>query len=107
VQRQIVIVGLLQGLSINWRYDYSNSLKDAQLDVGLWDGHPPFPGISYAWRKPSELNRIEFTFDLLPTEQVCWTCSDTESRRFSTKQLAAHLLKFFMDKADARNKERR
>jgi len=107
VQRQIVILGLLQGLSIKWGCYWSNSLKEAQLHVGLWNGHPPFPNISYAWKKPTELDVMEFTFDLLPTEEHCWICSDTAARPFSTKQLAAHLLKFFMDKADARNKDRR
>lgn len=100
VQRQVVILGLGPGLSVNWRYHYANSLNHAQLDVVLWDNHPPFPGIMH-FEDPKKLRTVHFMFDLLPTEQRCWMSSGFESRAYATKDLASFILKYYMDQADA------
>jgi hypothetical protein len=102
--RQIVMLGLLQGLSINWRRYYGkryygNSLENAYLNVELWDSHPPFQGIIH-YEKPNRLDTMDFTFDLLPSDQQCWVSSDSTARAFATKDLASFLLKYFMDKVN-------
>jgi hypothetical protein len=103
--RQIVVLGLLQGLSIQWRDYYTNTLAEAKLYVELWDRHPPFPGISHPFEEPKKLDTKTFTFDILPNEQYCWRSIESESRTFSTSDFASFLLKYFMDKADTRNRK--
>jgi len=97
----IVVFGLGHGLSINWRYHYANSLDKARLDVSIWRGHPPFPRISHGFEKPKELRAERFTFDLSPSEEPCWMSSGSESRAYTTKDLASYVLKYFMNQADA------
>ena len=53
-RQQIVVLGLLQGLKIQWRSYYTNTLAEAKLE--LWDGHPPYPrGLHYC-EKPKKLD---------------------------------------------------
>ena len=104
-EHQIVILGLGPGLSIHWQYHCANSLDDARLDIVLWDGHPPFPGIRH-FEKPTKLRTESFTFDLLPTEQRCWVQSGTPSRAYGTRELASSILKDYMDQAHALNANR-
>lgn len=104
-QRQIIILGPTAALSVNWRYSYANSLDNAQLDVSLWRGHPPFPGVIH-WDEPTELRSEHFTFDLLSNEQHCWMSSGSHSRAYTSKELASFVLKYCMDEADARNERR-
>jgi hypothetical protein len=104
--QQIVVLGLLQGLNIQWRGYYTNTLADARLNVELWDGHPPYPGIQYDFGPPNKLDTQIFTFDILPNEQYCWRSVNDESRTFRTEDFASFLIKYFMDKADSRDRER-
>jgi hypothetical protein len=101
----IVVLGQSPTLSIKWRYHYANSLNNAELEVSLWRGHPPFPGIMYLDR-PSKLRAERFTFDLLPNDQYCWVSSDSSNRPYASQDLAAYALKLTMDHV-APHKERR
>jgi len=100
-RRHIVILGLLQGLSINWRCHWSNTLDGAGLNVTLWGGHPPFPNFQ-PFEEPNKLDTLDFTFDLLQNDQHCWM--STDARPFSSKDLASFLLKYFMDKVNLERK---
>ncbi len=86
-------------LNICWRIHYRNRLTDAKLEIGLWEGHPPFPGVvSYErphWRK-SEI----FLFDLLEPDTSGWKSSGTTYREYDSKSLAEHILKYYMDDAE-------
>jgi hypothetical protein len=93
----IVIVGLRgRGLALHWECPYSNSLDGSQLEVSLWDRHPPMPGI-FQFERPNKLKQITFEFDLLPTEKTGWIPTQDRKRVLSTNDLAAHILKFYMD----------
>jgi len=97
--RQLIILGLGVGLSVNWHYRYANSLDGARLDVVLWDGHPPFPGVTHVFEEPKKLQSIYFTFDLFVSEEYGWVSSDSKKRVFSTRDLASFILKHYMDQA--------
>ncbi len=97
--RQIVVLGAHAGLGISWQYHYANSLEDAKLDVALWEGHPPFPGIMH-WDKPRKRNSLSFKFSLLQHGTPGWTIDYPEKREFDTKSLAEYILKFYMDDAE-------
>lgn len=99
--RQILILGEGPALSINWQYRFANSLDGARLEVSLWRGHPPFPGMMHVFEEPSKLRTERFAFDLLQNEQRCWMSSGSQNRAFTTKELAAFILKYGMDHADA------
>jgi hypothetical protein len=94
--RQIVILGFDLGLSVDWRIHYANSLDNAKLNLVLWDGHPPFPGVRH-YDQPKKRRTISFTFDLLADDQPCWVSGGTEHRSYSTNDLASFVLKYFMD----------
>lgn len=93
---QLVILGLGVGLSVNWHCRYANSLDGARLDVTLWDGHPPFPGIMHI-EDPKRLQNIHFTSDFIVSEKYGWVSSDSKKRAFVTKDLASFILKYYMD----------
>ncbi len=97
-QHQLIILGLNVGLSVNWRCYYANSLDGSRLDVTLWDGHPPFPGVMHI-EEPKKLQNIHFISDFLVSEEYGWISSDSKRRIFSTKNLASFILKHYMDQA--------
>jgi hypothetical protein len=97
--RQIVVLGLGVGLSIDWQYTYSNTLDDAKLTLALWNGHPPFQNNIYRVA-PRKLWTETFILDLLPTERLCWTDCPSRSRTYETKELGSYILKYYLDQAD-------
>jgi len=105
VPRQIILLGPTPAVSIDWMYHYVNSLDKAKLEVTLWRGHPPFPGVMHI-DKPTKLKTKRFTFDLLPNEEPCWVLADTLERSYTTMELASFILKYCMDEAEARKDQR-
>lgn len=94
----LVVLGLIYGLSVNWFYRYSNTLDKSYLDVSLWNGHPPFPGIHH-WEEPNALHSKRFNFELLQSGGVCWISSGSDKRVYTTIDLASYVLRYYMDKA--------
>jgi len=84
------------GLSVMWEYQYVNTLDGSQLEVTLWNGHPPFPGVMSV-EKPKKLQTARFGFDLGPNEESCWVAKDAERRAYTTDELAIFILKHYMD----------
>lgn len=97
VNRQIVITGLQRGLSIFWKQPISNNLDGSGLEVSIWDGHPPLPGVFFPFGDPNKIRTLNFDFDLLPIAKAVWIPSADRKRAYSTDDLADHLLKFYMD----------
>ncbi len=100
VGRQIVIVGAPKGLSVDWICPYANTLADASLEVGIWNGHPLFPGVWHVAGQPRQLKKLLFEFDLLKSGVPGWVSKDRGNREFTTKALAEFVLKFYMDNAE-------
>ena len=97
--RQIVILGSHAGLGIYWEYKYANSLDGSKLEVVIFEGHPPFPGVNH-WDRPIRKKSQEFEFDLLKQDSPGWRCKYHEKREFDSKSLAEYILKFYMDNAE-------
>ena len=87
------------GLSVAWQYHHSNTLQDSKLSVILWKGHPPFRGI-LQWDEPQQLSEQNFLFDLSRDEHTHWV--DSGGRAFSTKELAGHIVKYYLDQISGR-----
>ncbi len=96
--RTIVVLGPHAGLSITWQYHWSNSLDDSKLEVILWEGHPPFPGLIPV-NEPKRRKSISFKFDLNKSEQLLWISKSLPEREFDSKALSAYVIKFYMDDA--------
>lgn len=92
----IVILGLDLGLSVVWYNRYSNTLKDSELTLEVWEGHPPYPGIM-KWDEPKKLQGVKFHFDLTSSGEYRWQTVGGDPRLYGTKELAAFCLKYFMD----------
>ncbi len=97
--RQAVIMGPHAGLKVSWQYHYANSLTDSKLEVSLWEGHPPFPGVMHIER-PCRRNSEAFIFDLLKSDMPGWKSYGKTDREYDSKSLAEHILKFYMDDAE-------
>jgi hypothetical protein len=95
-QRAIVVLGLKQCLNVQWRYSYTNSLNGAHLDIELWDMHPPFPGVHYAWDKPRKLRTHQFTFQLQQNGVGEWV-NQRGDNSFDAAGIAEFALHFYMD----------
>ena len=98
----LVILGPQGGLSINWFYHYANSLTDSKLDVDLWKGHPPFPGIR-SWDKPRKKDSLHFKIDLLSPNKPGWKLTYPVKRDFTTPALAEYIMKFYLDHAEPKD----
>jgi len=92
----IVILGLDLNLSVVWYNRFSNTLKDSELTLTVWEGHPPYPGIMQ-FDRPKQLQSLKFRFDLNPYGEYRWQTVGGDQRQFATKELAAFCLKYFMD----------
>ena len=97
--RQAALIGGPSGLSIDWICHYANSLDKAKLEISIWTGHPPFPGTWHIIEEPRCKKKMSFQFDLLKTSNPGWVLTDHDKREFDTKELAAYILKYYMDDA--------
>ena len=68
---QLLVLGLRVGLSVEWRYQFRNTLDNAELHLTFWNTHPLFPGIHH-FDEPKMLGQETFTFDLLPSDEYRW-----------------------------------
>jgi len=102
---QTVVMGLGKGLSVAWHHSYSNSFDDSGLYVSVWKGHPPFPGIRHLFDQPQKLAEENYTFDVFPPDRPGWVASTTTARTYSTKALAAHVLKLYLEQVGAAQDE--
>jgi hypothetical protein len=93
--RVVIVLGLNKGLRIQWTYSYANSLEGAHLDIEVWDGHPPFPGIM-SYEAPHKMHSQVFTFELLTNEIGGWMNRQRDSS-YDADRLADLALHFYMD----------
>ena len=97
----VILKGRL-GLSVGWRFRYTNTLGGSGLNVILWDGHPPLRGIMH-WEQPQRLAECVYGFDLTFRGPTCWKNAD--GREFSTEELVAHIVKYYLDQINQRVRE--
>jgi hypothetical protein len=98
--RQIVILGSNACLNIRWKGRYANSIESAELYVELWEGHPPFPGITSVFFESKQITYLTFQFALLRPETPGWKFTNPSGQEFDSKALAEFILKFYMDDAE-------
>lgn len=98
-QKIVILAPRFPAVSVDWRYHFANTLAEAQLDITLWNGHPPFPGVMH-FENPARFEIKRFTFDLSPNDEYRWVSSNLPKRSYSTGELASFIMKYCMDKND-------
>lgn len=97
--REFAILGRGPAVRVYWNYHYANSLDDAHLEVTLWRGHPPWPGVTH-WERPQELQREKFEFDLLPSEEFRWIATTKDKRSYSSVEFASYVLGYAIEQTE-------
>lgn len=98
VQYQLAVIGHGPGLLVEWHCRYANSLDGAKLDVSLWRGQPPWPGLTF-WDPPQRLHEQSFEFDLEVSGEHRWRAKDPGKRSYSSKELASDLVSYCIEQA--------
>lgn len=90
------LVGLDRALTTKWLVKYSNSLDDSRLELRLFSDapHQRDPWLS---EKPTTVTAMQFSFDLLPTDEPGWIATNARKRAFSTEDLAEYLVRFYLE----------
>jgi hypothetical protein len=99
----IAVAGFQHGLSLNWQR-YANTVWECQLRVGLWNAHPPFPGIRHIFEEPSQLGTRTFHFVLSRSGHGVWIEPNKDDVEYSAEELAAALLKWIMERGGAKRR---
>jgi hypothetical protein len=99
VNRQLVLLSSGPALLVAWRLKYSNTLSESELEVSLWRGHPPFPGVQFRERQ-SSIADITFHADLAPSGDPAWTTkSSSGSKTLESQAAAEYILNWWLEKA--------
>lgn len=97
--RNFVILGRGPAILVYWNYHYANSLDNAYLEVSLWQGHPPWPGVMH-WDHPRELAQKKFLFDILPSEECRWVATTNDKTSYTSQDLASYLLGYAIEQTE-------
>lgn len=97
----VLLLSNLFSMSVNWKLTYRNTLTDAHLEVTLWDGHPPWPGI-ISFERPQKLAALRFNPDLLSDGRAGWSATQGQHGPTDSKGATDAILRFFMAKVQGR-----
>lgn len=100
----IAVTGFQHGLSFHWQR-YANTVWECKLRVGLWNAHPPFPGVRHIFEQPSQLGTKTFHFVLSRSGHGAWIEHHRDDVEYSAEELAAVLLKWIMDRGVAKGRK--
>lgn len=79
--RILVVLGSGPALQLEWSRRYSNALDEALVDVSIWRGHPPRPGmVSYSEARPP-LTKLTLEPDVLESKDACWRLKTHEGTK--------------------------
>lgn len=85
-------------VSITWRPEYANVMRESRLRATFWKGHPPWPGIM-TFDEPQEGSSIEFAPDLTPDGKPAWRQTrQAGAALLSPSGVADVILKWFLAK---------
>jgi hypothetical protein len=93
----VVLVGKGVVMTVDYISRYANTLDDAYLAVGFYDGVPRLPGV-VVWDEPHTLKTWKFKFALVGQGRSGWVGPD--HKEHAPEALAEFLLKHFMDLQD-------
>lgn len=88
------IMGLPKSLRVAWNVMYSNTLSDSNLEISLWNGHPPYPGIGF-YQEPRRTNLTKMNFGLCLGDIGMWI--DSTGNTYGAKELAEYALHYYLN----------
>ena len=84
-------------LSAGWRLQITNEVGNGRIEVTLWDGLPPWPGMmGFPGHEGRQAEIIKLMCDLASDGSICWR-ADGQEREFSEGELVEYVCKRFMD----------
>lgn len=93
-----VLLGTGPALRVCWMPRFSNSLTDSVLEISLWRGHPPYPGIQF-YEEPRSISKVKMLPDMLPSEESCWVVQRTVDKKYLTpEEVAEFVLDWWLEK---------
>jgi hypothetical protein len=96
----LLVTGLPgRSISVEWECVYNNTLDESSLNLVAWDGYPGRGFLATRGKPPRKLWAVELRLDLLSTDQVAWVSRDSDSTAYHTRDLAALVLRSYMDVA--------
>jgi hypothetical protein len=94
----MVFLSNLIAVSVSWRPEYANVMRESRLQATFWNGHPPWPGIT-TWDTPQEGASIKFAPDLTEDGRPAWKQTHkTGAALLSPSGVADVILKWFIAK---------
>jgi len=98
-QNVFVLLGSGPALRVNWRARFCNTLSESEMEVSLWRGHPPFPGIMYYERQHPIATKTLLP-DVLESEDACWTVQGERQQGPLVPEAAAEfVLNWWLERA--------
>ncbi len=99
VDKQIVLLSSGPALLVAWRFKYINTLNESSLEVSIWRGHPPYPGIQFLWEQPSSIATMTFLADLTESGEAVWTTKSADGPHTLNSQAASdYILNWWLAK---------
>ena len=88
-------------MSVNWNLRFWNTLTEAHLEATLWEGHPPWPGIT-TFEEPRKLATLQFNPDLMTDGRAGWKATQNQQGPVNSEGATDEILKFFLAKVQGR-----
>lgn len=94
----MVFLSIPIAVSVNWRPEYANVMRESHLQATFWNGHPPWPGIM-SFDTPQEGASIRFAPDLTEDGRPAWKQTyKAGASLLSPSSVADVILKWFLAK---------
>lgn len=78
---------------------YANSLDDVYLHAQIYKGFPRLPGFIPSHFKATKVHSKRYAYRLVRLDHPTWVGIDEDGREFSPQQLADHVLREYIDRA--------
>ena len=99
VHRQLVLLSSGPALLVAWHLAYANTLSNSKLEVSLWRGHPPYPGVHH-WEQPQSLATLRLEADLTQSHEPAWTVKSPSGQKTMESKIAAeYILNWWLERA--------
>lgn len=96
--RIVVLLSTGPALSISWRGRFCNTLSESFLEVAIWNGHPPFPGIQF-FEEPRSVATLKILPDLSQSNEPCWAITVSgKAQLFDSQSTAEYILNWWLEK---------
>lgn len=103
-QLQMNVVGLGFGVKVGFAYKYSNTLDGSLMEISLWKGWPPLPGLYHPWN-PEKLESIILHFDVTASKNYIWKFEDPKAHEsaLSSIEIASYAIHKLLDASHKKN----